>query len=255
LRQSIESRNLRHISNQYVTLSFYARAGANFSGTTLATSIITGTGSNGNLVTGFTGQATAASNNTALTTQFKRYTLTTSAVLANTITQLGVQFQFTPSGTAGAADYVDITNVQLEIGQFPSLYESLDTVKELTRCQRYAQLISNYTNPQAYLGGGQCTSGTAATFVLNNVIPMAADPSLYAKSNTGVALVAGDFQVTNSTGTGVTCNAVPSISVGSSNGAIISTSVAAGLTAGNSCRLITNSFVTTGVFGLIAPLT
>ena len=51
-----------------------------------------------------------------------------------------MQFFYAPStSTAGASDYVDIAQVQLEVGSVPSLFDFRPYQTELALCQRYYQ--------------------------------------------------------------------------------------------------------------------
>ena len=78
---TFETQNVRRYHNKFVTLSFYARRGANYSSASsvLSYAILTGTGTDGNIANGLTGQANAVSSNATLTTTFQRFTVTTSA--------------------------------------------------------------------------------------------------------------------------------------------------------------------------------
>ena len=138
LQTSFESTNIQAVRGKYVTLSFWARAGANYSAASgfLVSNIVTGTGTD-NTAGNFTTNTVNTTANNVLTTSWKRFSITTSAAIATTITQLGISFVFTPVGTAGAADYYDITGVQLETGTAPSDFEQRDVGDELRRCQRY----------------------------------------------------------------------------------------------------------------------
>jgi hypothetical protein len=139
LQTSLESANIQSVRGKYVTLSFWARAGANYSAASsyLVSSIVTGTGTD-NTVGNFTTNTVNTTINNVLTTSWKRFVITTSAALATTITQLGVSFVFTPTGTASTVnDYYDITGVQLEVGTAPSDFEFRELGDELRRCQRY----------------------------------------------------------------------------------------------------------------------
>jgi len=137
---SFETTSVRRTQNKYVTLSFYARAGANYSAASgfLRAYITTGTGTDGRLITGnFTSPTVLVDSNNVLTTSWKRFTVTTSAPVGSTVTQMGITFQFSPVGTAGAADYYDVTGVQLEAVSAPSDFEFEPYETVLRKCQRY----------------------------------------------------------------------------------------------------------------------
>ena len=138
IQTSFESQNLRNVRGKYLTLSFWARAGANYSAASsfLTSQIVRGTGVD-NTVDNFTSDTPISLTEHVLTTSWKRFTTTTTAVVPTTTNQLGVKFKFEPVGTAGAADYFDITGVQLEVGSAPSDFEFRDAGEELARCQRY----------------------------------------------------------------------------------------------------------------------
>jgi hypothetical protein len=168
--QSMESLNSIPLAGQTVTFSFYARAGADFSssGSALAVRLYSGTGTDqSGLGTGFTGTATPISTSQVITTSWVRYSFT--AAVASTATQLQFLAFYAPVGTAGAADYVDITGIQLEVGsQVSPFTRSQETIQgELAACQRYyyrnkdsstnyasfipAAITANTTQSDAYL--------------------------------------------------------------------------------------------------------
>jgi hypothetical protein len=138
--QTMETVNSRQFSGKTVTLSFYARAGANYSAASnaLGCEVVTGTGTDQNAITGFTGAASAFSQNNTLTTTWQRFTITGS--IASTSTQLGLNFYYTPVGTAGANDYFEVTGVQVEVGSQASPFIPAgggSPQSELAMCQRY----------------------------------------------------------------------------------------------------------------------
>lgn len=140
LDTSFETVNVRRLQGKYLTLSFWAKAGANYSATSNALSVQLwyGTGTDSNYaITGFTGATTALSSNATLTTSWTRFSFTTSAVLPTTATQLAVRIFSSHTGTAGAADYYDITGVQLEAGSVATPFEFEPFETTLRKCQRY----------------------------------------------------------------------------------------------------------------------
>jgi hypothetical protein len=105
MAQSIETDNSIPLAGKTVTLSFYARAGANYSAASNALSVYlqTGTGTNQNYYSGFTGASNIVNGSTAtLTTTWQRFTFTAS--VGSTATQLAAAFVSFPVGIAGAAD-------------------------------------------------------------------------------------------------------------------------------------------------------
>ncbi len=145
LTQPFESVNSIPFAGRAVTLSFYARRGANYSATSnlLDVYLVTGTGTDQNLISGYTGSTNAVSSNATLTTTWQRFTYT--ATLASTITEIGLLTVFNPTGTAGANDYYEITGVQVELGSYATTFSRAGgTIQgELAACQRYYQKSYN----------------------------------------------------------------------------------------------------------------
>lgn len=138
LAQTVETANSIQFQNKQAVVSFYARAGANYSasGSVLNVRLETGTGTDQNHFNGgFTNGTNIINSNVTLTTTWQRFTL--SGFAASTITQIGLTFLFTPTGTAGASDYFEITGVQLEQNYQPTPFEQRPYQTELALCQRY----------------------------------------------------------------------------------------------------------------------
>ena len=137
--QSYESVNSTELAGKTVTISYYARAGANYSSASNVLNVYAGwgTGTDQNIFAGFTGQTSLGVSNGTLTTTWQRFT--TTGTLGATATQFGLYFGYTPSGTAGAADYFEITGVQVEIGSVATAFQTATgTIQgELAACQRY----------------------------------------------------------------------------------------------------------------------
>ena len=136
--QSFESVNSIPFAGKSTTFSFYARAGANYSAASnaLLSTVVTGTGTDQNFNAGFTGGVLNTQTNT-LTTTWQRFTYTLT--VPTTATQIGIYFNFTPVGTAGANDYFEVTGLQLEIASSATAYSpNASTFQgELSSCQRY----------------------------------------------------------------------------------------------------------------------
>ena len=125
------------LAGQPVTLSFYARAGANFSPTSsrITAVVDSGTGTDQTWF-GLSGQASVISSQATLSTSWQRFVFTAS-VPANS-NQLVVSFVWNPTGTAGANDWFEITGVQLEAGPTatPFRRNAPSIQAELAACQR-----------------------------------------------------------------------------------------------------------------------
>jgi len=146
LRQGLETVDSLRFQGQTVTLSFYARAGANFSAASsiLVSTIYQGEGTDQptDNMTGWT-TVTAIPQNNTLTTSWQRFSQTVTISTAKT--QLGIAITYTPTGTAGAADNFDITGVQLEIASTASEFsrQTGSFASELYSCQRYFYIMGN----------------------------------------------------------------------------------------------------------------
>ena len=179
---NLESADSYRFAGQTVIVSYYARAGANYSPTSsaLAAYILTGTGTDQSFVTGFTGGSQAGTATATLTTSWQRFSFT--ATISSSATQIAFYYGMTPTGTAGAADYFEVTGVQLELGSVPTQFKRSasggGTIQgELAACQRY------YYRKNSELTGGaiglcQAFSTTQAQLMLPHPVTMRTTPSL-----------------------------------------------------------------------------
>ncbi len=170
-----ESVNSIPFAGKTVTLSFYARRGANFSSASnvLTAQLATGTGTDQNLLAGgYTGTAYPIADNVTLTTTWQRFTLT--GTVASTATELTLLFYFVPVGTAGAADYFEITGVQLEVGSVATPFSrNGGTIQgELAACQRYYWRMNTNGSSYAMFGTGFANATTAARYVIPYKVTM-----------------------------------------------------------------------------------
>jgi hypothetical protein len=166
--QNFESINSIPFAGKTVTYSFYARAGANYSAASSALlySVNTGTGTDQNLLNGYTGQATPILTTVTLTTTWQRFTAT--AALSSSATQIGVAFSYTPVGTAGANDYFEVTGVQLEVGSVATPFHTYAaTIQgELSACQRYYYRQTAQTVYNNFALGIATTTTAAGIFLV-----------------------------------------------------------------------------------------
>jgi len=166
--QIVESNNLQDLQGQSVAISFWARAGANFSGPSGALTVFLRTGTTADqglnaLIIGWTGGVDQTTNVT-LTTSWQKFTVTTFTVASN-VQELTVFFAFDGAGTAGANDYYDITGLQLERGATATPFENRTFTTELQFCQRYYQ--TSYPLGTVAQGFTNVTDG--ATFICINL--------------------------------------------------------------------------------------
>ncbi|MGH7750657.1 MAG: hypothetical protein ACREQ5_38690, partial [Candidatus Dormibacteria bacterium] len=143
--QSLESSDSYALSGSTVTFSFWARSGANFSalGSLVTAVISSGTGTDESILKPYTGLATVAVNTFALSSGWRQFILT--GIVSASATEVGISISYTPTGTAGSADYFDVTGCKLEIGNAASAYVTESFAATLAQCQRYYQKSFPYT--------------------------------------------------------------------------------------------------------------
>ena len=149
---SQESVNSIPYAGKSVTISFYARKGANFNEGTAGFSLVvgTGTGTDQNFLSGYTGSVTALNQPLTLTTTWVRYSYNLN--IGATATELGFFFNHRASATAaGAADYYEVTGVQIDVGSVALPFRTNGgTIQgELAACQRYFQKSFQYSTAPA----------------------------------------------------------------------------------------------------------
>lgn len=166
LINALETMDSIKLRGQKLTLSFWAKCGANFSAASsiLTAKIITGKGTDQNVLAGLTNAANAASENKTLTTSWQKFTVTLANVIASDITQIAVQFEYVPVGTASTNDWFEIAQVQLCAGTvaLPFLPRSYD--EELDKCLRYLW-VPDENGVAADIAQGQAYSTTGASIL------------------------------------------------------------------------------------------
>lgn len=195
VNQIVEALDTYRLQGQACTLSFWALAGANFSAANSLLSIRVGTGTTadqGN--SGFNGSswagyATAAAVNApqsgsmspAISTNWTRYSVSFQ-VPANAL-ELGVSIGYTPVGTAGANDWVQLAGVQLEIGASASPFDHRDMELELALAQRYFWQV---TEPAAgvVVGSGMNTTTSAQVIYMAAPTPFRVAPTVTVSAGT-----------------------------------------------------------------------
>ena len=227
ITQTIETRNSIPLAGQSVSVSFWARAGSNFSS---ASNNLTcygqwGTGTDENLYNGFAGLTTCLTGNSSLTTSWQRFTYT--GVISSSSTEVGLEIGYIPTGTAGANDYFDITGVQLEIAPQATPFSRAggSIGGELALCQRYYQRIGgSYYSPENV---GVGTAGTTTAGYINCPTKQV----LRTGASFNAVFGASSMKIANAGGTQFAMTSA-SLAVAGTNAVLFSYNVASGLTAG-----------------------
>ena len=210
--QPFETINSIPFAGKTVTLSFYARAGANYSAASsaLGASVTTGTGTDQNWLTSYTGATYPVGGTPTLTTTWQRFSYT--GTIAATATELTPYFYFTPVGTAGTNDYYEVTGVQLEVGSVATPFHTFSTTLqgELQACQRYYFRDVVVQTNTAGFAVGYMDSATNFRFVLPMPVTMRGAPSLAfsAAADLRAAAAASSYIASAYTLYGVTSNGV-----------------------------------------------
>jgi len=230
LCNSFETINSLPYVGKTVTFSFYARAGANFSSASnaLAYKVYTGTGTDQLSNTGYTGATAFISATATLTTTWQRFTGT--ATSSSSGTEISIEFSHTPSGTAGANDYYEITGVQLEVGSVATPFKTYaGTIQgELAACQRYYYRWTTGGTSTAWAGTGMNYSSTNALVMIKLPVSMRVNPT-----SIDVTSTASNYRVLGPSGTGaVTCSSVPTLDTSHNESPLLSFATAGSLVAG-----------------------
>ncbi len=216
--QVLETADSVRAQNQTITFSFWARAGANYSGGSLTVQVIAGNSVNQSaaiMVAGsWTGQSSVINTTQALTTSMTRYQF--SGVVPAATTQLGILLTWTPSGVAGAVDGIYLNGLQLEVGASASPFEHEDVQIVLEECQRYA-----WAQPEpasgVVVGAGQNTGASSQLFYMATPVQFYKAPTVTVSPSSFKTNQAGTLTATTIT-PGAT-HAVNAISVnGNSSG-------------------------------------
>jgi hypothetical protein len=180
--QNLESSMSIPYAGKTFVLSFYARAGANYSvaSSTLRAIVKNGTGidQNGTTGAGYTGSNQPIYQNVTLTTTWQRFSIT--ATMPTNATEFLVNFEADPVGTAGANDYFEVTGVQVEVGSVPTQFTRAGgTIQgELAACQRYYwRTTSDGTTATAIGQFAVASSTTLLNCPLKSPVTMRVKPS------------------------------------------------------------------------------
>jgi hypothetical protein len=236
LGQIVESLDVYRARGQFLTLSFWAAAGANYSPTTAATvQVRSGTSVNegaavamganyAGAVTGYAGTANVIAGTFTPTATWTYYTFTSAAPIGLTVSELALLFGMVPVGTAGTTDGFQIAGVQLEIGSAATPFEHRDIGVELELCQRFCFVLNEPSTTTVDVATGMCLSASTAKLVIPMPVTMRAAPT--------VTVTIGSFSVLATTGTAVTLTSGGPPTGHSVNAISVLVSAASGLLAG-----------------------
>ena len=230
LGTALDTLNSFNLAGKTVALSFYAKAGANFSavGSKLGILLATGTGADGsaaNLASGgwagylsrtlytvdnaylpygsnvggnppttlVQSPAFTAVDGVSLSTTWKRYFVV--ATIPQNAQQVGVVFSYTPVGTAGANDWVQFAGIQLELVDnslpFPTPLEARAPQVELLLCQRYFYRLSEKGSAAAVQANGMISATNVQTVCIPLPVKMRTTPAVTVSAGTWRYNVAG----------------------------------------------------------------
>jgi len=229
--QALESQDSIKFRGKKLTLSFYARGGAEFvaDNPTLVCKIRTGKGTD-QKVLAFTTLADAISADETLTTGWQKFTITTTNVIASDITQIGISFAFTHAGAGVTTNYFEVTQVQLCAGGVALPFMPKSFEDELRACQRYYERFGgDGINVYKRFGNGLNYSTTINAFILEFKVPKRI--STYTLETTGTA---ANYAVYHGSDTVTQASSVPALNATSKSyeNAYVLTTVSSGLTAG-----------------------
>jgi hypothetical protein len=244
LGQVFETVNSIPYAGKTVTVSFYARKGADYSSASdlLKVQLLTNTTTDLSLNGMFSGATDPIDTSVTLTSTWQRFTAT--ATIATNVTQLSLIAFYDGVGTAGADDYFEITGIQLEVGSVATPFKTYaGTIQgELAACQRYAiNLNYNPSGKASYntIANGFANSTTAARIAVNLPVAMRTEPSSITTIN------ATSFVLDNIAST----PAITTITInqGGTTTIFLTANVASGLTSGQNVTMYSNSDATASV--------
>jgi hypothetical protein len=177
--QSFETINSIPFAGKTVTMSFYARAGSNYSPTSnaLVSALVSGTGTDQNYLSSYTGSNNVIFSSSTLTTTWQRFSY--SGTVPATATELAINFANTPTGTAGTNDYYEVTGVQIDIGSVALPFRTYAATYqgELAACQRYYWRVTNTIAANEAIAAGISSSTTTSLSLFQFPVIMRINPT------------------------------------------------------------------------------
>jgi hypothetical protein len=235
------------LQGKTVCLSFDSLAGANFSAanSVFSYSVFAGTGSNegyASMVAGtWTGTATVMTG--TVTEGTTAQSTVQCAQVPSTATEVGLNFFWTPVGTAGANDWVELLRIQLEAVNpalaahpQPTTFENHTATQELALAQQRAYVLTEPAASISVSPSGQGASTTTCVLSIPFPVAMRAAPTLTA---IGTALAATTWTVTHVVTNTVLSTPFLATTTGGNTklNANLTATTGATLTAGQTCTL------------------
>jgi hypothetical protein len=180
-----------------------------------------------------------------LTTTWQRFSIT--ATVPTTVTQLGTYGVFNPAGTAGAADYFEVTGFQLDIGSVALPFRTnAGTIQgELAACQRYYYQLSATNNSYTRFGNGITVGTSNAHCAIKMAVTMRIAPSVVTTAT------ASNYVVY--TGSNFTLTSVPTIDQTTNDFVVLACSTSASQTI-NAANFLAANNSTAALLGFNAEL-
>lgn len=184
----LDSDEIVDLQGSFAALSFTIKEGANQSFShTVTYTLYCGTGSPGKRgVSAYTGETTPITGTVTTTTTAQRVTATSTAIVPINCTQLEMQFNVTPSGTAGADDSFTVDDLQLQpvttASNSASPYQRTNMATQLAKAQRFRFAYAPGGSNQV-LSMGAALSTTQTIGVMQYPVQMRVAPTLITNGN------------------------------------------------------------------------
>lgn len=149
LEYPLETDELLALRGQRATVALRLRAGSTFSpgGGNVTVTLHTGTGAAARRSSGaYAGEATPIDAALAITTTAQRLSLTSAAAIDGNITCASLAIRWTPTGTAGATDYLEIDDVQLHPLPYAPDFVATEFAADLAAAMAWYEKSNNYAS-------------------------------------------------------------------------------------------------------------
>lgn len=207
LNQVIETNNCFDMAGQNATISVTMRAGANYSGGAVTIGVQTSTTANDTSVNISAGAFTAGGFNAGPVITTTGTTYTATGTIPSNAKTVAIQIFWTPTGTAGAQDYIEVTGCQLEVGSSASSFEYLNFQNILAQCQRYYEksysigMTVGTDTPVGLFQGVNTSDGNQVTG-FRFIVPKRAAPTMTVWSKSGTVASVSNTSYVNGANTG-----------------------------------------------------